>query len=439
MKRILEKRQIQVILLLSAVLFILACGVAYTLSTRAVETTGGGGEVEKPPHSLVRDARVSANERIEWETNFGGSGDETPVSVFEKNDEIYIFGNTDSSDLDFAGAAAGKTRGYGARLSSAGRTLSYTVFDFTIAKVLPTAAGFAVAGNEGSVAGLYLLTDALTLAEKTAMPSLHVLSASNLYVYDNRYFLFAESYDELTGVTSLLLHVYTSGLSLEREKLFSHSYSLKLLDMMPYGDGYILAAAATFQDLGLLTIARFGTLSQPAFTDIDLGHAYTPTAFMPLGSGFAAICDRDGNAELLLLGENLVKTDVRFLTETPNAHSKTLFYAGAPYAYDGEKLLQLGDDGRIVGSIAFAVRQITDFCSNGVAAFVVGADANGIQIAFLGKQKSEVLSLSVSEASHMLLCAGADSLLLTADTHATGGDCGNCFGGSDVWVSKLRL
>ncbi|MDE6397799.1 MAG: hypothetical protein K2L51_00600, partial [Clostridiales bacterium] len=81
MKKILNRRQIQSILLLTAVIFILLCGVAYTVSTRrteAVVQTPAG--VEKPPHELLRAARASANERIEWETNLGGTGDETPVT-----------------------------------------------------------------------------------------------------------------------------------------------------------------------------------------------------------------------------------------------------------------------------------------------------------------------------------------------------------------------
>lgn len=70
MKRILCKRQIQTIILLSAVIFILLCGVAYTVSTRtttAVDNTPAGAE--KPPHELLRAARPSANEHIAWETN----------------------------------------------------------------------------------------------------------------------------------------------------------------------------------------------------------------------------------------------------------------------------------------------------------------------------------------------------------------------------------
>lgn len=440
MKKILNAKQLQTVMVLCAVIFILLCGVAYTVSTRqstAANTTPVG--TEKPPHSLVRDARVSANERLSWETNIGGQGDETPVAVFTKNNEIYIFGNTDSSDYDFAGLEAGKTRGFGARLSVSGRTLSFTVFDFTVFKAVPTLSGFAVAGNEGSVAGLFLLSDTLTVTGKAYMPATHVLSACGLYIFDNRYFLVAQSRNEITDVTTLLLHVYTSGLALEREKTFSHTYGLTLLDILPHNDGYLLAAAASFQERGHLTVARFTMLSEPAYTDYNLGYKYTPTAFIPLGTGFATVCDNEGACELLTLNAALVKTDVKFLTETPNRNSKTLFYAGAPYAYTGERLLQLSEDGRVTGSLDFTPECVTAFGTNAAAAFVAGIKDGTLTVALLGKEKSEVISLQSVQSSSLMLCAQPNSLLLCADTSGVTADCGNVFGGRDVWLGKILL
>ena len=155
-----------------------------------------------------------------WETNLGGTENESPVSVFTKNNEIYIFGNTNSSDLDFAANSQGKTRGFGARLSASGRTLGFTVFDFTVAKAIPTLSGFAVAGNEGSVAGLYLLSDTLSVTAKVMMPPTHALTACGLYVFDNRYFLVAESFNEITQKKTLLLHVTQRGCRSSAKKFF---------------------------------------------------------------------------------------------------------------------------------------------------------------------------------------------------------------------------
>lgn len=427
-------------MLLTAVIAILACGVAYTISQGRSTPAAIPAGADKPPvHEIVRDARVSANERIAWETNIGGTGDEEPVSVIEKNGEIYIFGNTTSSDLDFAGADEGKTRGFGARLTSTGRTVEFTVFDFTVAKVIPTLAGFAAAGNEGSVAGLYLLSDSLTVRGSVSMPALHSLHACALYEYDNSYFLVAESYDEILDVTTLLLHIYSADLRLMREKIFSHTYSLKLLDIMPYGSGYLLAAAATYQDLGLLTLMKFGTITEPVKTDVDLGYPYTPTAFIPFSGGFAAASDRNGNCELLLLDSRLVQTDVKFLTNVANGNCKTVFYANTTLCYDGEKLTELSDEGRIVGSVSYAPRQITDFGTNAVASFVAGVSEENLPIAMLGKQKIETISLSVTAPVRALIVSGADSLLVVADSHGKSSDCGGHFGGGDVWIARIKL
>lgn len=440
MKRILCKRQIQTIILLSAVIFILLCGVAYTVSTRtttAVDNTPAGAE--KPPHELLRAARPSANEHIAWETNLGGTGRETPVTVLQKNNEIFVFGNTDSADLDFAGKAADKTRGFCARLSLLGRTLSFTVFDFTVAKAIPVSEGFAVAGNEGSVAGIYLLSDDLTQTGKANMPTTHALTAVGLYEFDNRYFLVASAYNDLTQKTSLLLHIYTKGLSREYEKVFAHSYGLELLDILPYNGGYLLAASAQLQSLGCLTLFRFSAMSEPVPADIDLGHAYAPTAFMPLGDGYAAVCDNGGNCEILLIDADLQKSNLHFSSKTPNANRKTLFYAGGAYAYTGEKLLKLSDDGRIVGTLDLAVQRITDYCYNGVAAFAAGITPNGITVVMIGAQATQTRTFAAKEPQTALLCAGNSSVLFAADTSGATADCGDFFGGTDVWIGKMPL
>ncbi len=439
MKAILNKKQLQTVMLLSAVIFILLCGVAYTVSTRTTTANTVPTNPDKPAYTMLRDARVSANANVDWETNVGGSSDESPVSVLTKNNEIYIFGNTSSSDYDFSGLEAGKTRGFGARLSATGRTLSFTVFDFTVAKAIPTLAGFAVAGNEGSAAGLYLLSDTLTVTGKTSMVPSQALTACGLYIFDNRYFLFAEARNEITDTTTLLLHIYTTGLTLEREKTFSHTYGLKLLDVMPYENGYILAADASFQDRGCLTVARFDTLTEPAYTDCNLGYKYTPTAFLPLGDGFAAACDNGGNCELLLLGHDLTKTDIRFLTKTPNANKKTIFFAGATYLYTGEKLHQLSDDGRSVGTLDYAPESILSFCANGAAAFAAGVQNGKMSVALLGKDKSKILPFQTVGCTNAVLYAGADHLLFAADTHGVTQDCPALFGGGDVWVGKIPL
>lgn len=440
MKKILHKRQIQSIILLTAVIFILLCGVVYTVSTRtsADSPVNAPVDAETKPHELLRAARTSANARIEWETNLGGTGEEVPVTVLQKNNEIYVFGNTSSSDLDFAGADAGKTRGFCTRLSLAGRTLAFTVFDFTIVKTIPTAAGFAVAGNEGSAAGLYLLSDELTVTAKTEMSPTHTLAAVGLYVFDNRYFLVAECEDETTQKTSILLNVYTPSLVCEREKVFIRAYALSFLDILPCSDGYLLAAYAHYQTAGYLTLARFTTIGEPSYSDLELGYPYEPTAFMPLGNGYAASCDNGGKCELLRVDSRLRQESVQFLTNAPNENRKTLFYADGSYIYTGEKLIELSDDGRSIGSLEFSVRAVTDFCSNGVASFVAGVSDDGVKIALIGKSASEVLPLQAS-AQKATLYAGASHILLCCDTAGKTADCGDFFGGTDVWLSRLPL
>ena len=76
-------------MILTAVILILLCGVAYTVSSRdATPANGNANETQRPPHEILRSARVSANDSIEWEQNIGGSGADIAVSVIRKNNEL---------------------------------------------------------------------------------------------------------------------------------------------------------------------------------------------------------------------------------------------------------------------------------------------------------------------------------------------------------------
>ncbi len=423
----------QLIMLLSAVILILLCGVLVTIKRNGSTPASGSAPYV---HSLVRDARPSANPLLEYEINIGGEGSEKPVSVLSQNGLVYIFGNTDSSDLDFAANQAGKTQGFCARLTENGHTESFTVFPFTFAKVIPTSGGFAAAGNRGNVAGLYLLSSDLTVTGEATMPTTTPLFARSLYVYDNRYFLLAESEDTRTNRTSLLLQTYTSGLALERTKVFSHTYSLSFVDLLPTDTGYVLAAAASFQTRSFLTIARFTLLGEPSFTDIDLGYYYTPYSFTPTATGYAALSAREGKTEMLTLTTAFARSKVYFLSEEVNEQKKSLFYAGALYAHTGDTLVRLDDQGNAIASLPFTASNIDSFLTDTVASFCAGfsPDASLLSLAFLGSEtKTETIRAKGSSA---ILCKSGNRLLVCAAV--TGGsDVGRVFGNTDIWLCAI--
>ena len=427
------KRHVQIIMLLSAVILILLCGVLVTLKSRDASPAAAEAPYE---HSLTRDARPSANPLLEYETNIGGTGDETPLALFSQNGRVYIFGNTSSSDLDFAANQADKTQGFCATLASNGHTEAFTVFPFTIAKVIPTASGFAVAGGRGSAAGLFLLGADLTVTGEATMPTGTPLSAKALFVFDNRYFLLAESVDESTKRTSLLLQTYTSGLALESTKAFSHTYSLAFIDLLPTSAGYLLAAAASFQSRGFLTVARFTLLGEPAYTDFDLGYYYTPYSFVPTADGYAALSSREGKTELLTLTDALKTSGTSLLSELSNEHEKSLFYAGALYAHTGDTLFRLNEAGAATATLAYEVRRIDDFLTDTVASFCVGFDPSGeqLRLGYLGSvSKTETI---YAKGGAALLCKSGNRLLVCASASG-GADMGRVFGGSDIWLCSI--
>ena len=437
MKVALHKNQLKVIAVLGAVALVMLCGVAYTLSRRLNSKVPASAIPAE--HEYSRDARVSANERILWENNFGGSGDDEVVAAFTEFGYIYVFGNTTSSDLDFSANLEGGKRGFGARLSESGKTLEFTAFDFTVVKVIPTSSGFTVAGNDGSNAGIYLLTGSLVLEKSRTINSAHELNVRNLYVYDDRYYLISDSTDGILGLKTVVLDILSPSLELLRTKLFSRSYGLDFIDLMPYHGGYVLAAYAYHQTAGFLTLARFDTLTEPAYVDLSLGYPYRPLSVMPLGEGYAAIYDREGKCEMLTVSSDFKRTSVRFLSDEENAGRKSLLYAASPYAYTGSELIELHSDGSKLGSVAFKVEKITSYITSGNASIIAGIDGTHVKIAMISTQKSEVVTFELTSPASAELMLFGDGIILASGTRAATPDCAGHFGGLDAFICKIGL
>ena len=92
----------------------------------------GGGNIDIPadaqPYERLRDARMSLNPHIDWETNIGGTGNDIPSVVVNHGGHFHIFGTTTSTDLDFETEISGQKLSM-ATLSMLGRTQNFAILD----------------------------------------------------------------------------------------------------------------------------------------------------------------------------------------------------------------------------------------------------------------------------------------------------------------------
>jgi len=150
------RRQVNSLLVLGLITIVLFVGIFFL-----PWVIGGSGEVGGPSespttvppnHNPHRNARSANSPYLEWETNFGGSGDDTVVGAFMFFNEIIIFGNTTSTDYDFA-AATTNSSFFMTKISPTGTLISHRVQAGELVKVLPitditnAADGFLLAVN----------------------------------------------------------------------------------------------------------------------------------------------------------------------------------------------------------------------------------------------------------------------------------------------------
>ena len=132
------KRQLCVLGILSFTAVVMLLGVF--LMPKNIPSRPAQGEPQNPdpvppavtaPHDKFRDPRIAFDEDIFWETNLGGSGNEQVENAYSFGENVLIFGNTDSSDLDFDGEQTGM---FAVGITQNGKPTVYRTYGGTLKK-----------------------------------------------------------------------------------------------------------------------------------------------------------------------------------------------------------------------------------------------------------------------------------------------------------------
>jgi hypothetical protein len=253
------KRQINVLLVLNALVFVLFCGMFFLPWVNpAVGGFDPGAETGAPPHTVSRGANPGRAPYVDWETNIGGSGAEEVVAAYPVGSGIIVFGNTDSGNLDFADGPGG----FSVRINSSGRNEVPIIYPERIKAAVPTDDdGFLLLTYSPVFSGL-IKTDA-SGAEQTVVK---IDTDENERVLDICYAGFAEetNYHVIIEHTApntkrrnLRILQYDESLEVKHQHFFNSGLNLDYIAAYPYPDSYILFANTSVASNPVSAMAYF--------------------------------------------------------------------------------------------------------------------------------------------------------------------------------------
>lgn len=447
----LNKAQVRLILLLDLVLIVLivAIGVQFALGGRSFYTAGNepqanADDVLPAPnpateYSAVRSARLSLSDSIDLETNVGGSDDERLTDVIAANDRVYVFGNTSSGDYDASG-------GSGAFVSILDLDLK------TLAFVRPSAlnlegvtiaeGGFLLAlGGENGVA--LALIDADGEIKSTAPATDGEFAA--LRLTDDGYILVTSVTHSPLAKKKLLLRTFDFSLNMTCERMISSPYSLEFVDVFKVGDTFTVFFNAV-SDLSRHAGAAVCTAakSEPEIHYVDKGGSYRAAAVAPASQGWAiAMIYEGGDGAVMLLDGDFNKKSVVFQGSSRPLSAMLDYCDGTYYVgfFGGEVPLSLAYDPTFTVrkslSLLGGFSRVTDYISGtGWGLFAGVYDGTpGV----VGSRDSCFLRFgSENETNVKLACCG-DRFFAAAESRGVSADVGGSFGGTDIWIARLKI
>lgn len=323
-----SKQQIQVLILLNIVAVVMLIGVLIM-----PKMSGGGGakvpvqgeiqnpqEPDKPKvHDKFRDPRITFDEDIFWETNIGGSGSETVENAYEISSKLFIFGNTDSDDLDFDGAKGGA---YISVLSENGKPLAYFFYDGELIKSALHESGFFCLMKNGDDYEVLVIDLNGTVKTQKKLPLTDGETAQDFII------------DYETGTVNIVIAVDTERLPNKRVQLLALSrdlepleglvlpsaYPLEYVAILPRENGYLIAVNADGGKYDELILYEWNVSSDSLYTAYECrveNKSYAAASFIPYLDGYAAlIIDEFGVADILVVDYELNNPKIILLNES---------------------------------------------------------------------------------------------------------------------------
>lgn len=449
-----QKNQIRLIVALSLVLMAFAAAiVTETLLRRgqsvpAASTTTETGaipdadETPSKPHTLYRSARLNLGAAADLEINLGGSGDETAVNALPYGDKLYIFANSSSSDFDCEGRngravcftlsreLAVLSRAY---IGGEGERLESAIYG---------EGGFLCAFSSDGKVTLRLI--GFDGGERAKVPAgtAGPCEFAGLKLLHSGYALIVSAADSLIEKRRLLFQCFDFALEKKYERTVSDVYSLSYIDCFESGEEITLFFNAS-ADIGCYAGAAVlrGDNISPSVTIIKDAH-YRAEAAMPYTGGWAmAVIFKEGGGGLMLLTGAFAKTKTLYsaVNNTARAH---LFFAGGAYYtafYGDERQVTAYDESLSVSSEVEGLTALNslDGCLTirGSAVFFGRADRPVVLSTAAGK--TIVLGATGDVIKAVVTLNG--ELYAVCESRTTCADVGGNFGGSDLWLARLKV
>ncbi len=450
----LRKSQLKLILLLNTVLLILVVAIAFEAlvgnknrdlggnSNATINADGNTVNDTTEEYSPFRRARISLGQSLDLETNIGGSGEDTLVDAFVVNERLYLFGNTDSNDLDMTGS---EKRAFMCILDKDLTTLAYYFIgerDSVLEGVILGEGGFLTAFSNSGRIKLELYDYVGQLLKEVFCNGAGNADFCEVHTLDGKYVLVTAPTSSPLAKGRLLLQEYDFDLNERYERLISSAYSLDHLGVFEMGGRYVEFFAAS-SDLGThLGIATCSTAAEPTVAFVSTHEDYRPINVTPYSDGWAvSIIDEENNGAIILLSSDFRKKTVLYQCENAST-GFTCFHDGIFYfgfygeqsnvtAYDfsfstNSHVERLSDTDR---QLAFISER--DFC--------LFAFGRGETVRICDGYDSCDLTFSATPLEHGVLLRSGNNFYFAASINKATADAQGNFGGSDVWICRLKI
>lgn len=394
-----------------------------------------------PDHETVRDARVGLANYVEWENNFGGTGDEYPVSSVTLDGKPYIFGNTTSADLDFDGGGV-----FAARLSGYGKTEKFATYGSAgstlySATVLENGFALAVNGETPSVIFADFDLNAVSSVTLTA-PESCTYAIVDVGSYENNLYIFRQS----SG--SQPLHVVCDIISKTGaavgQKIFKQTLDLTYRGFFPSAT-LVTAFAESGSTSSCTTFAEWTVKGNVSYNRTVTATPYKTLSVFPSPYGWLALNTANGEtfASVISASYALIRN---VIIDFAGVKSGELFYLSATVSFyasvyvEGEinGLFSLGGD--ITKATRVSLPSYASMYTYGTSTADVLAlvSAETITLAVITSSGTRLTTMTDHSKSPVIMRSG-DNWFLTFAAKEKAAIVGGNYGGYDVVIAKIKF
>lgn len=394
-----------------------------------------------PVHNTMRDARVGLTKGIVWENNFGGSDDEHPTSALTANGKLYVFGITESDDLDFEGGGGA----FIARISSFGSTEAFAVIpNVTDIKVALVQSGFAIVCGGATATVKYIdyegnITKSVELSHSAENCT---YSIADVGFNQNRLYIFRQS-SNYDGPSHIICDVIEEETIIASHTL-RQTLGLEYLGFFPTSVP-VVALRELGSDVGCVTFASISASGSVTYNRVLSAHTYMPLSVAPSPHGWLVLSSDSGETFV-----NVVSYDYDLIRKVyipfPAARSGKLYQSVNASKWfievrqEGEigNLYSLDFDITVVNVTAAPSFSSLKFYGTSQFDVIAFSCATGTEI-YISEKDLLLQEISVPSASFPIIARFGSNWYIIFSAGNDSGITGNNFGGDDIVVAKINL